>query len=51
VYIGNFPGKGENTYCHSCGELLIERKGYLVIKNKLSESKCSYCGAHIDGVF
>ncbi|MFQ5975277.1 MAG: AmmeMemoRadiSam system radical SAM enzyme, partial [Candidatus Hydrothermarchaeales archaeon] len=24
VYIGNVPGhKGENTYCHNCGELLI----------------------------
>lgn len=51
VYIGNVPGEGENTYCYSCGELLIERRGYLVKRNRVSGSACSNCGATVDGVF
>ena len=51
VYLGNVPGEGENTYCHSCGELLIERNGYMINRNRLSEVECSHCGSHIDGLF
>jgi len=51
VYIGNVPGEGQNTYCHNCGELLIERTGYLVNRNSVSGTICSRCGANIEGVF
>lgn len=51
VYLGNVPGEGGNTRCHKCGELLIERIGYWVKKNRLKGSNCSICGAKIDGVF
>jgi len=49
VYGGNVPGHStENTYCPSCGDLLIERWGFSVIKWNLSnEVKCTKCGTAI----
>ena len=51
VYQGNAPGEGENTFCHKCGRLLIERRGYNVRQNNIKESQCPYCGAEINGVW
>jgi len=51
VYQGNVPGEGENTYCYDCGELLIERYGYRVTKNKIVDWSCPHCGTEIDGVW
>jgi len=51
VYQGNVPGEGENTYCPNCGKLLIQRHGYEVKLNKITGSKCPYCGVHISGVW
>jgi pyruvate formate lyase activating enzyme len=50
VYIGNVPsGTGENTYCHSCGELLIERNGYQIMADSLKkDKKCPECGTNIN---
>ena len=44
-YIGNVPGhRYENTYCPNCGELLIKRFGYTIIKCKLTaEKRCPKC--------
>lgn len=51
VYEGNVPGEGgENTYCPSCGELLIERYGFSIVDVKIKDSKCSKCGHSIEGV-
>lgn len=51
VYEGNVPGEGgENTYCPSCGELLIERFGFSIIKIATKNSKCVKCGSLIDGI-
>jgi pyruvate formate lyase activating enzyme len=50
VYQGNVLGEGENTYCYRCGELLIERFGYRILKNRIIESACPRCGTVIDGV-
>lgn len=51
VYEGNVPGMGgENTYCPSCGLLLIERKGFFINKIQMKNSKCSRCDALIAGV-
>lgn len=51
VYTGNLPGdEGENTICWSCGETLIERIGYRVVKNIISDSKCPTCASTISGV-
>ncbi|MEN6622948.1 MAG: AmmeMemoRadiSam system radical SAM enzyme [Smithella sp.] len=51
VYEGNVPGEGgENTYCHSCGEVLIGRIGYTLGKIRIKNSKCMNCGAEVSGV-
>lgn len=51
VYTGNIPGeKGESTFCHKCGKLLIERYGFAVKKNNIKDSACPFCGTFIDGV-
>lgn len=50
VYIGNVPGhKWENTYCHKCGELLIERYAFEIIKNRIKGCKCPKCETLIPG--
>ncbi|MBE9529406.1 MAG: radical SAM protein, partial [Proteobacteria bacterium] len=52
VYTGNIPGlAGESTYCWSCNAPLIERFGFEVVKNRVTESRCPDCGSLIDGHF
>ncbi len=52
VYIGNVPGtKAENTYCPKCKKVLIERRGYTILANNITGSKCRYCGESIPGVW
>jgi pyruvate formate lyase activating enzyme len=52
VYIGNVPGhEGENTYCHNCGELLIERYAFEIIRDRIRNSTCPECGTLIPGSF
>lgn len=52
VYTGNIPGDpGENTFCHACNALLIERSGFTVRKNRITGGACQDCGARIDGVW
>jgi pyruvate formate lyase activating enzyme len=51
VYEGNVPGEGgENTYCHSCRTLLIERYGFYLRANRIRAGCCPECGTRIDGV-
>jgi pyruvate formate lyase activating enzyme len=51
VYTGNVPGdKGENTYCHVCKALLIERLGYSLKKHQLEGGSCTQCGQSLAGV-
>lgn len=52
VYTGNVPGDpGESTYCYNCKTMLIERYGFVVQSNRITEgSRCPECGAEIDGV-
>ncbi|MFC1862663.1 AmmeMemoRadiSam system radical SAM enzyme [Thermodesulfobacteriota bacterium] len=50
VYLGNVPGsKGCNTYCHNCGEILIERTGYVFQIINLEDGKCKLCHTSIPG--
>ncbi|MBU2498361.1 MAG: radical SAM protein, partial [Proteobacteria bacterium] len=52
VYTGNLPGdKGEKTLCHECGDLLIDRRGFSVHKNTISDQHCPRCKARIPGVW
>lgn len=51
VYEGNVTGEGgENTYCYTCGKVLIRRYGYQILENNLVNSKCTECNSTIDGV-
>lgn len=48
VYIGNVPGhRYENTYCPSCGRLLIKRYGLELVETNLDDGKCPSCGCEI----
>jgi pyruvate formate lyase activating enzyme len=54
IYAGNLPGMTggyENTYCHSCNELLIERFGFAIRKNRLANGACPACQTTIPGVW
>jgi pyruvate formate lyase activating enzyme len=52
VYIGNVPGhRGENTYCHKCHALLIERFVFDVLENHIEDGCCPRCRAKIPGTF
>ncbi len=53
VYLGNVPGHpGENTYCPSCGKLVIGRVGFTITEYNLDEKgTCKFCGYKIHGVF
>lgn len=50
VYIGNVPGhKLENTYCPSCGRVVIRRRGFDILEVNLTEDgRCKFCGAKIN---
>ncbi len=50
VYIGNVPGiKEESTYCPSCRNMLIERKGYSILKINIKNGRCKFCKVEIPG--
>jgi pyruvate formate lyase activating enzyme len=53
LYAGNLPGRVgdlEDTHCHSCGELLIKRFGYLVEDYRLTaDGRCPSCKSSIPG--
>jgi pyruvate formate lyase activating enzyme len=56
VYAGNAPGrvgKYEHTFCHHCGALLVERLGYLLLRDRLSPNggRCPDCGTAIPGIW
>ena len=55
VYAGNLPGQTrsyENTYCPKCNELLIARRGYRILQNKLAgRGTCPGCGTVIPGIW
>lgn len=50
VYVGNaaYP-EGNNTYCHNCKKLLIERAGYFIPTYNLEENRCKFCRTVIPG--
>jgi len=53
VYAGNIPGSVgslEDTRCPSCHETLVERRGYLVLRNRLTpDGACPSCATPIPG--
>ncbi len=54
VYTGNRPGEigdSEDTFCPSCGERLIERRGFRVTANRMKDGACPKCGEKIPGLW
>jgi pyruvate formate lyase activating enzyme len=53
IYAGNLPGRVgelENTRCHRCGELLIQRYGYFIREYRLTpEGNCPRCHEPVPG--
>ncbi len=50
VYVGNVSYReGNNTYCHNCKKLLIERFGYIIPTYNLDGERCKYCRTVIPG--
>lgn len=52
VYLGNVAGdETENTFCHECNAKLIERRGFFVKSNIITNrGACPSCSAKIDGI-
>jgi len=55
VYAGNVPGRvgrWENTYCPDCGDLLIERYGYVIKRQRIGpDGRCPSCSRRIPGIW
>lgn len=55
IYAGNMPGsvgEYENTICHNCESILIDRQGYLIRKYRITaEGTCPDCETRIPGVW
>jgi len=52
VYVGNLElENGANTFCPACDCLLVERRGFSVVGNKIKDGKCQFCGEKIAGIW
>ncbi|HEY6334970.1 MAG TPA: AmmeMemoRadiSam system radical SAM enzyme, partial [Alphaproteobacteria bacterium] len=53
AYTGNIhDASGQSTWCHACGELLIERDWYVLGRWTLTpDDRCMNCGEASAGVF
>ncbi len=50
VYLGNVPGhEACHTWCHQCGKLLIERRGYRLGQFNIEKGRCRFCHSPIPG--
>jgi len=48
VYVGNIRNhEGNNTFCHSCGKLVIQRSGYSTWKDNLKGDHCVSCSTRL----
>ncbi len=51
VYEGNVPGEGsENTHCHACQALVVQRYNHQVLENRIRNGRCPDCSTQIPGV-
>ncbi|MBF0389267.1 MAG: AmmeMemoRadiSam system radical SAM enzyme [Desulfamplus sp.] len=52
VYTGNAPGlDSENTFCHACGQILVQRVAYNITNHISSNGRCPDCGTKVYGIF
>lgn len=52
IYEGNAPGRvgeAENTRCGNCGRTVIERRGFRILRNRMTSSNCPECALPIPG--
>lgn len=51
VYTGNLWGDDhESTRCQACGQVVLERRGFRLVRVRLQEGRCTACGAPVAGV-
>lgn len=52
VYPGNVPDDIEShTFCPGCGNVVVERHQYNVVKRLIENGRCSFCHTFIPGVW
>ena len=52
VYSGNVRGgEAEDTWCAHCHKRLIQRRGFAVQENLVTNGKCPACGTFVAGIF
>jgi pyruvate formate lyase activating enzyme len=51
VYLGNVPGRDENTRCFNCGAVCIWRNGYHADLSGIQCGTCRHCAAVLPGVW
>ncbi|MEE8317591.1 MAG: AmmeMemoRadiSam system radical SAM enzyme [Candidatus Omnitrophota bacterium] len=50
AYVGNVPGHdGNNTYCPVCRNIVIKRRGYMILEYNIVGGKCRFCSHAIPG--
>ena len=52
VYTGNAPGLDtENTFCHACNKLLVDRYGYRIKNHMTTPGQCPACNTPLHGIY
>jgi pyruvate formate lyase activating enzyme len=52
AYVGNVPGHGgNNTHCHHCKKMIVQRVGFRVLQNHVAKGRCAFCGGEIPGIW
>lgn len=51
VYIGNIPHEKENTFCPSCKEMIVQRRGFHLGTINIKNGRCGFCAEKIPGVW
>lgn len=52
VYLGNVPGhEANNTFCPGCGKAIVERVGFIVLRNHIERGRCKFCRRSIPGIW
>ncbi|MCL2330085.1 MAG: AmmeMemoRadiSam system radical SAM enzyme, partial [Phycisphaerae bacterium] len=44
-------GDREHSFCPNCNEILLRRRGFYVLENRMAGNKCHNCGTVIPGVW
>jgi pyruvate,water dikinase len=51
VYVGNIAGGGDVSRCPKCGAVVVERRGFALVSNRVAAGRCPECRTPIAGVF